>query len=95
MLKTLRGHLKDVNACDVSADGARIVSASSDGTLKLWDGTTGEPLLTMAVQDGLWLRSAFSPDGRTIVSTNARNDTLTLWDAQYRPVAPHAQRSQG
>lgn len=33
----LSGHSKAVYACCCSQDGAQILSASGDGTLKLWD----------------------------------------------------------
>lgn len=34
---TLRGHADSVLACAVTPDGRRVVSASYDGTLKVWD----------------------------------------------------------
>lgn len=47
-LMTLAGHTESVNACAFSPDGSRVVSASYDNTLKLWDAQTGAELATFA-----------------------------------------------
>jgi WD40 repeat protein len=44
---TLSGHLGEVNTCDISPDGKRIVSASSDHQLKIWDADNGKELFTL------------------------------------------------
>jgi len=38
---TLTGHQSLVLSCAWSPDGRRIVSASRDGTLRIWDASTG------------------------------------------------------
>ncbi len=38
------GHIGEVALVRFSADGKRLVSASTDGTLRLWDTTTDQPL---------------------------------------------------
>ena len=67
-LMTLAGHTGGVEACAFSPDGRRIVSASHDGTLKLWDAQTGAELATLAGHADVVQACAFSPDGRRIVS---------------------------
>jgi WD40 repeat protein len=80
-LMTLAGHTDEVAACAFSADGSRIVSASRDKTLKLWDAQTGAELATLEGHTEAVLACAFSADDSRIVSASA-DDTLKLWDAQ-------------
>ena len=46
-LRTLTGHTDAVTMLRVSPDGQRIVSASNDETLKIWDAATGAVLHTL------------------------------------------------
>jgi WD40 repeat protein len=46
VLRTLEGHSHHVYGVAVTADGKRAVSASEDGTLKVWDLGTGQPVAT-------------------------------------------------
>ena len=74
----LQGHSGGVRAVAFSPDGDRIVSGSSDNTLRLWDregSPIGEPL--QGHSDWVWA-VAFSPDGDRIVSGSSDN-TLRLW----------------
>jgi WD40 repeat protein len=77
---TLVGHRDLVNSCDVSPDGKRIVSASSDKELKVWNVANGRSLLTLRGHGASVETCSFSPDGKRIVS-GARNGELKLWDA--------------
>jgi WD40 repeat protein len=79
-IMTLTGHSRAVRACAYSTDGKRIVSASEDSTLKIWDAESGAELATLA---GHWewvTACVYSPDGRRIVSASGR--TLKIWDAE-------------
>ena len=63
-----------------SPDGRRLASASHDGTVKVWDATTGQETLTLHGHTGQVSSVAFSPDGRRLAS--AGNDrTVKVWDA--------------
>src|SRR5262249_48290400 len=46
-LLTLRGHSGPVNGVCFSPNGKRLASASSDGTLKVWDAATGQEGFTL------------------------------------------------
>jgi centriolar protein POC1 len=55
-----------LNAIAFSPDGKRLLTGSTDGTVKLWT-AEGHPLLTRRVQENGWVNDArFSPDGRLI-----------------------------
>ncbi len=61
-------------------DGKRLVSGSSDTTVKLWDARSGELLLTLSGHRRAVDDVAFSADGRRIVS-GSRDRTIRMWDS--------------
>ena len=81
LIRTLQGHTKLVLGCAVSADGAFIVSASWDKTLKVWDARSGEARLTLQGHTDGVRGCAVSPDGAFIVSAS-NDETLKVWDAR-------------
>ncbi|MBI4675618.1 MAG: NACHT domain-containing protein [Chloroflexi bacterium] len=93
LVHTYRGHTSAVNAAQFSPGGKRMVTASSDGTARVWDVATGQQLaelrghgVTLTVEaispetfDDV-NSARFSPDGQRIVTTS--NDrTARIWDA--------------
>ena len=64
---------------DLSRDGTAIVTFNLDKSVRLWNATTGQVVLTFrGHSDQVW-GLAFSPDGRHIVSSDPRG-TVKLWD---------------
>jgi WD40 repeat protein len=61
-----------------SSDGRLIVSAASDGTVKLWNAESGREIKTLSDQSGGVASITFSPDGRRIVSASW-DRTMKLW----------------
>ena len=68
-----------VNSVAYSPDGRRLVTASDDGTIKLWDTATGQEVFTLRGHIARVLCVAFSPDGRRIVSGSS-DRTVKVWD---------------
>jgi len=70
-----------------SRAGRVLVAANGDGVVRVWDGATPEVrtfLTPDAPADGRrgWgLRTALSPDGKTVATANLQADGVTLWDA--------------
>jgi WD40 repeat protein/sterol desaturase/sphingolipid hydroxylase (fatty acid hydroxylase superfamily) len=64
----------------VSGDGSRAVSASEDGTVKVWDAATGQELLALKGHVLAVHGVAFSGDGSRVV-TGSDDRTVRVWDA--------------
>ncbi|HUA65283.1 MAG TPA: protein kinase [Alphaproteobacteria bacterium] len=79
-LQTLRGHLGSVVDVAFFPDGRRVLTASADGTAKIWNAASGEELMTLAGHRDRLICACVSPDGRRIV-TCSRDRTARVWDA--------------
>ena len=66
--KILTGHTDPAYAAVYSADGTKLVTASFDKTLRLWDLNSATTLRTMSGHTGLVLCAALSKDGSRLVS---------------------------
>ena len=76
LVRTLIGHSDSVRSVALSADGRLAISASNDGTLKVWNVVAGHELRTL--QDDAF-RVALSANGRLAISV-LKNKTLKVWD---------------
>jgi WD40 repeat protein len=81
LVRDLVGHTSWVNACAVTPDGQRVVSASADKTLRVWDLGSGRTLATLTGHLDDVLACAVTPDGRRVVSASAEH-TLKVWDLE-------------
>jgi WD40 repeat protein len=76
--RTLMGHAGWVNACAVTVDGRRVVSASVDKTLKAWDLATGHEVATLDGHTSGVTACAVTPDGHVVSASGDK--TLKVWD---------------
>ena len=78
----LRGHTDEVYSASFSPDGKRIVSASVDKTVRIWDAENGRQIgQPLNGHTEMVLSASFSPDGKRIVSASWDN-TIRIWDAE-------------
>ena len=82
----MSGHSDDIRFATFSADGRRIISASHDGTARLWDARTGEEVFVLPKQGPLW-SAALSPDGESLVTASS-DGTARIWNSKnsFAPV---------
>ena len=77
--KSLEGHTYVVWSVAFSPDGKTLASGSRDGSIKLWDVTSGKNIATLKGHADVINSVAFSPDGKTIAS-GSFDKTVKLWD---------------
>lgn len=78
----LEGHRSLVHKMAFSPDVGRLASASHDGSLRLWDTSSGADITALVPTDGSRVSCiTFSPDGQKLAS-GTRNGSLALWDAK-------------
>jgi hypothetical protein len=89
----LKGYFNSVLAVAFSPDGKLALSGSQDGTLKLWEVSSGRDIRSLTGHsDPVWdmlamlfspessvLAMAFSPDGKLALS-GSKDKTLALWE---------------
>lgn len=77
-LLRLTGHTDLVNSIALSRDDHTVLTASEDGTARVWDGTTGQQLAELAGHGGGVWNAAFGRDDATI-ATGDQQGSVRLW----------------
>ena len=71
-----------VNYAEFSPNGQLIATASDDGTVRVWNALTQEPITSGLVHSGAARYTLFSPD-HSLVATLVNNDhNVRLWNIQ-------------
>ena len=78
-IRTFSGQPVLVYAVAATPDGRRIVSASFNNTLKVWNLESGRDLHTLSGHGNIVRAVALTPDGQRAVSASD-DKTLKVWD---------------
>ena len=82
LLHRLGGHDQMITACAIFTGGSNALTASIDGTIRVWNLNSGNEILVIH-QGSAVADAALSADGRVIASCNSGTPgTAYLWDAQ-------------
>ena len=76
----LDGHALGVTSVAVSPDGARIVSGSDDGSVRVWDAKAARCVAVLEGHSNAVTSVAFAPDGGRILS-GSEDRSVRVWDA--------------
>jgi len=80
VLKILEGHTGGVKSVAFAPDGKTLAVGGNDGTIRLWNLATHQPVLTLKKHTGAVTSVAFSRSGRFLASCGADAD-VRLWPA--------------
>jgi WD40 repeat protein len=79
--KQVRAHDDWVSDANASTNGEWLVTASSDGTARIWSTRSGTPIAVLRGHRGEVSRVVFSPDGTQVVTASA-DGSVRVW--QFR-----------
>lgn len=71
-----------INSVYFSPDGKRLVSASNDETVRIWDANTGKELKRLIGHHNQVTSASFNPNGQTLLSISSLDGIAIIWDAQ-------------
>jgi WD40 repeat protein len=86
--QTMRGHTDGVHGVAHLPGGRRIITCSTDGSLRLWDLKSGTQIGEdwRDGNDGVWSMT-LSPNGKTIASGSGGSGyNVKIWDVETRKV---------
>ncbi len=73
-------HDKIIKGAEFSRDGSRFITASGDGTARVWNANTGEPITPPLKHTAGVVSARFSPDGHWVATASSDN-TAQIWNA--------------
>jgi WD40 repeat protein len=78
----LEGHIGKVCSVAFSPNGMRIASGSADGTIRLWDALTGQPIGPAFRGHRGWVASTAPFPHSSRVTSASLDGTVRIWDRQ-------------
>lgn len=91
-LQALQAQERFIRAAEFSPDGTKVLTvgwdgflflsggSGSDGTVRIWDATSGSELQAPRVHEGFVQTAEFSPDGTKVLTTGG-DGVVRIWDA--------------
>lgn len=92
--RSLLGHTGDVTGVAFRDRGRQVVSASADGTLRVWDAKAGKELRKMT-HGGRINDLAVSPDGRRALTAGYEDRLVKVWDLETGRLLETFERHMG
>jgi len=83
LITTIDGHGKRVNDCCYSPDGKIILSASDDGSLRLWDAVAGTQVSSLEGHSAAISCATFSPQSSDLLSAS-QDGSIRVWNASIQ-----------
>ncbi len=78
-------HSEEILVVEYSPDGAGIITASHDGTARIWDAVSGEAVTSSMVHESTVHGVHFSPDGKRVLTVSGWHispGAVVIWDAE-------------
>jgi WD40 repeat protein len=76
----LQGHTRELRSAEFDRTGTRIVTASYDRQLGIWDAISGSRLMSLGPAEAELSAATFSPDGSTIAAA-AQDGSVEFWNS--------------
>ncbi len=89
----LEGHTDAVYSVAFNSDGDMLASKSKEGTIKIWNPITRQPLSTINTNTGGDI--VFSPDGRLLASSDEKGKVVNLWNPNTGKVIKTIKEHKG
>jgi len=77
--RKFEGHKGAINSLALTPEGDRVISASSDSTIKIWDRSTSECIQTLNEHSNEVNTLALTPNGDRIISGSS-DATIKIWN---------------
>ena len=77
----LKGHEAEVRSIAFDSTGERVVTASVDGTARIWEAKSGQTLAILEGHNNAVNSATFSPDDKSVLTASA-DGTAVIWDTE-------------